>query len=59
MVSKTRRAMYRAKGKTSKCRGKRIRPNKCKNIKYCKVARGTQRQYCRKKKAKRYTRSSA
>ena len=55
-VSPTRRRKYRQVGKRSLCRGKSIRnPNKCKKVKHCKVASGTKRSYCRKKKAKRYS----
>lgn len=54
--SKTQRALYRKVGKRSLCRGKRIsQPNRCKRVKHCKVARGTKRAYCRKKKATRYS----
>jgi hypothetical protein len=54
--NKTRRQLYRIQGKKSLCRGKSIeKPNKCKKIKYCKVARGTKRSYCRKKRAIRYS----
>ena len=56
MVSQTKRVLYRKNGKKSFCRGKRTaNPNKCKKIAHCKVASGTKRQYCRKKKATRYS----
>lgn len=56
ITNKTRRHLYRIVGKKSLCRGKRIsKPNKCKKIKHCKVASGTQRSYCRKKRAIRYS----
>ena len=54
--SNTQRALYRKVGKRSLCRGKRIsQPNRYKRVKHCKVARGTKRAYCRKKKATRYS----
>ena len=53
MASKTKRALYRKL--FSFCKGKRVNPNKCENIRYCKVAKGKRRTYCRKKKATRYT----
>ena len=35
----------------SLCRGKRVRtPNKCGKIRGCKVASGTKRSFCRKKR---------
>jgi len=35
----------------SLCKGLRTStPNKCKNVKACKVAKGTKRTFCRKKK---------
>lgn len=52
----SRRRMYREVGRKSMCRGKRVKPNKCKKIKHCKVTNGTIRKpYCRKKRATRYT----
>ena len=55
MASKTQRYVYRKVGKGSICRGKKIaNPNRCKKLR-CGVAKGTQRTYCRKKKAKRYS----
>ncbi len=56
-VSKSQRAVYRKVGKRSMCRGKRYQnPNRCSGkSKSCKISRGTQRTYCRKKKAKRYS----
>lgn len=38
------------KGK-SMCRGKRTTPNKCGRVSGCKVAHGTKRTFCRKKKS--------
>ena len=36
----------------SLCVGKRVKPNKCKKLRGCKVARGTKRTFCRKSKNK-------
>ena len=36
----------------SLCKGKRVKPNKCKKLRGCKVARGTKRTFCRKAKNK-------
>ena len=56
MASKTQRALYRKRAKRSFCRGKRTVPNKCENIRHCKVATGTKRKkYCRKRRATRYS----
>lgn len=58
-VSKTRRALYKKVGKRSLCRGKRTsKPNKCTRVKHCKVASGKRRTYCRKKRARRYSKRS-
>ena len=59
-VSKARRAVYRKIGKKSLCRGKSYKtPNKCTGKKKmgrsCKISKGVDRTYCRKKKAKRYS----
>lgn len=56
-VSKTQRAVYRKVGKKSMCRGKSYQnPNRCSaKSKSCKISRGAVRTYCRKKKAKRYS----
>ena len=32
------------------CKGKRVKPNKCKKLRGCKVATGRKRTYCRKAK---------
>jgi hypothetical protein len=41
------------------CKGKRVStPNKCKKVKGCKVAKGTKRTFCRKKKNTRKTRKN-
>ena len=54
MPTKSRRKTYKIRGNKSFCKGKRTsNPNKCKKIKYCKVARGKKRTYCRKNSAKR------
>lgn len=37
----------------SLCKGKRVKPNKCKKLRGCKVARGTKRTFCRKTKSRR------
>lgn len=57
MPSKTQRYVYRKVGKGSLCRGVKVsNPNRCKKAKRsCSVARGSKRTYCRKKKAKRYS----
>ena len=56
MANSSTRKLYRKIGKKSLCRGKRIsKPNKCNKIKSCKVAKGSKRSYCRKKKATRYS----
>lgn len=34
----------------SLCKGKRVKPNKCKKLRGCKVATGRKRTYCRKAK---------
>lgn len=39
----------RKKPRTSMCQGVRTKPDKCKRIRSCKVARGTKRTFCRKK----------
>lgn len=36
----------------SLCVKKRVKPNKCKKLRGCKVARGTKRTFCRKAKNK-------
>ena len=36
----------------SLCKGKRVKPNKCKKLRGCKVASGKKRTYCRKAKNK-------
>ena len=36
----------------SLCKGKRVKPNKCKKLRGCKVASGKKRTYCRKTKNK-------
>ena len=36
----------------SLCKGKRVKPNKCKKLRGCKVASGKKRTYCRKSKNK-------
>lgn len=59
MPSLSTRKIYRKVGKRSLCRGKSVRnPNRCKKIKQCKVASGTKRTYCRKKRATRYSKRS-
>ncbi len=59
MPTTEKRKMYRKVGKRSLCRGKSVKnPNRCKKIKQCKVASGSKRTYCRKKKATRYTKRS-
>lgn len=56
MANIKQRSIYRKVGKRSMCRGKSVRnPNRCKKIKQCKVASGSKRTYCRKKRATRYT----
>lgn len=55
LPSKSRRQTYRKVGKKSMCQGVRVKPNKCKKIRHCTVAKGTKRTYCRKKNAVRYT----
>ena len=56
MPTTRQRHVYRKVGKKSLCRKMRFsNPNKCKKAKTCRVARGTKRTYCRKKKAKRYS----
>lgn len=54
--SKSQRQVYRKVGRKSVCRKLKIaNPNKCKKMKRsCKIARGSMRSYCRKKKATRY-----
>ena len=56
-VSKSQRAVYRKVGKNSLCRGKQIKsPNRCSGkSRSCKISKGSKRTYCRKKKAKRYS----
>ena len=34
------------------CVGKRVKPNKCKKLNGCKVAKGTKKTFCRKAKNK-------
>ena len=34
------------------CKGKRVKPNKCKKLRGCKVASGTKRTFCRKARNK-------
>jgi hypothetical protein len=54
-LTPSRRALYKRNTKRSLCRGKSVsKPNRCKKIKSCKVASGTKRSYCRKKRATRY-----
>ena len=36
--------------KGSICKGKRVKPNKCKKLRGCKVARGPKRTFCRRKR---------
>jgi len=36
----------------SLCKRKRVKPNKCKKLRGCKVARGTKRTFCRKARNK-------
>lgn len=56
MDTKARRALYQRHTKRSLCRKKSIaNPNKCKKLKNCKVARGSKRQFCRKKRSTRYS----
>lgn len=60
MPTKKQRHVYRKVGKKSLCRRmKTSNPNKCKKAKTCKVARGSKRTYCRKKKATRYSKRKA
>ena len=55
--SLTRRRAYKSRTKKSLCRGKRVsNPNKCKKITHCKIARGKNRTFCRKKKSVRFRR---
>jgi hypothetical protein len=46
--SKTRRK----KPRTTMCQGVRTKPNRCKKITACKVARGPKRTFCRRKRNK-------
>ena len=56
MANSKQRSVYRKVGKRSMCRGKSVKnPNRCKKIKQCKVASGSKRTYCRKKKSTRYS----
>jgi hypothetical protein len=60
MTTTEQRRVYRQASKRSLCRGKQIvNPNRCQKVKTCKVARGTKRAYCRKKKATRYNNRTA
>ena len=48
---------YRKRIKSSMCRGKTGR--KCTKVKGCKIAKGTKRSFCRKKKNKSVKRGSS